>query len=163
MGANVNITLYGVKEALKEIKKIDPIYRKELNKRAKQIAKPVTDTAKQHYPEKILSGMKRNWKGIFPYNQAAARRGVKIITSTATKNTSVIAIVQMDRAAAVFDVAGRRDMLNPLAKQMTKKTGWPASRIMWPAYELHAAAVLEGYKELVADIMKEVNRKVVEG
>lgn len=164
MGANVDIKVHGVKEALKELKLTDPTYKKLFTKESKRIAKPVTDAAKAKYPPKILSGLARHWspkgRSVFPYDQAAARRGVKVITDTNQRHTSVLAIVQMDVAAAVIDITGKADIGIPLSLYLTRALNSHASRVMWPAYEENAAEIEQGFRDLVGDVMKRVGKKI---
>ena len=61
MPVSAKIEVYGLKDALKELNKLDPILRKQITKDAKEIAKPVVSDAQSKYPVTILSGMKYNW------------------------------------------------------------------------------------------------------
>lgn len=164
MGAAIIVNVYGVKEALKELKQTDPTFRKEFPKAAKRIALPVTNAQKASYPPKLLSGMARNWvsseRPLFPYSQAAAVKGVKVFTETGKRNQSVLSIVQMDVAAAVIDMAGKADIALPLGNRLTDKLGSHASRVMWPGYEKHANEIENGFRDLVADVMKRVGKKI---
>jgi len=164
MGAAVMVNVYGVKEALKELKQTGPIYKEMFVKEAERIALPVTNAQKARYPAKLLSGMARNWvsKGrpLFPYSQAAAIKGVKIFTETGKRNISVLSIVQMDVAAAVIDMAGKRDIALPLGARLTDKLGSHASRVMWPGYEAHADEIENGFRDLIADVMKRVGKNI---
>ena len=60
MAVGAKIEVYGVKDALKELNKIDPTLRKQITKDAKDVAKPVVTDAQSKYPPTILSGMKYN-------------------------------------------------------------------------------------------------------
>jgi hypothetical protein len=53
------VKMSGVKEAVKELRKIDPELRKQFNKDAKAVVRPVIDAAKSNYPSEFLSGMSR--------------------------------------------------------------------------------------------------------
>ena len=101
MAVETNVQVYGIKEALKELNKIDKSLRREITKDYKQIVSSVITDAKQAVPNAApLSGMNRRWKtksgyDIIPeggWNGAQAQKFIvaKISTrrsknSTATK------------------------------------------------------------------------------
>jgi len=58
MSVSVSTEVYGIKDAIKELKKIDPELRKQINKDAKDIAQPIISAAKSNYPVGYLSDMK---------------------------------------------------------------------------------------------------------
>ena len=64
MSGNVGIEVLGLKEALKELNRIDPKLRREITRDFKQIVKPVITRAEALLPSGApLSGMARSWKG----------------------------------------------------------------------------------------------------
>ena len=71
------VEVVGLKDALKDLRKIDPDLRKEFNANVKAITAPVTDAAKANYLPVLLSGMARPWSqnGIkkFPYTAAGKK------------------------------------------------------------------------------------------
>lgn len=162
------IQVFGVKEALKELNSIDRNLRKDINARAKDIAKPAVDGIKNAYPDKYLSGMARNWtqrgRPKFPYDQAKARKGVQLKIDTSKKNVSVIRIQQMDAAAAIIDMAGKQGGRNPqggrFVDQMVAMFGQP-SRVMWPGYEKNGTDVVLRMTKVVEDLMQQVNKNLV--
>lgn len=164
---DTKIQIYGVKEALKELKSIDPELRKDINREAKSLAEPVTKSAKQSYPTKYLSGMQRKWvsrgRQLFPYDQNKARKGVVLKIDTGKRNEGTIVIIQKDPAAAIVDMAGKAGGSNARGGMFINNLsayGQP-SRVMWPAYEHNAAAVEKGFSELVEKLMETVGRNVV--
>lgn len=167
MTATAGVEVYGVKEAIKELRNIDPLYRKQLNKDAKEVAAPAVDDAKNRYPSKFLSGMKYQWapkgKVKFPYDQSKAVRGVKVKVDTSKKNKGSIVITQTDPAAAIIDMAGKAGGKGKRGEnfvaQMTKFG--PPSRIMWPAYVAHSGDIEQNMVALIATVMDEVNRNMV--
>jgi hypothetical protein len=162
------IKIFGVKEALKELNQIDRNLRKDINARAKDIAKPAVDGIKNSYPEKYLSGMARNWtqrgRPKFPYDQAAARKGVQLKIDTSKKNVSVIRIQQMNPAAAIIDMAGKQGGRGPQGGRfvdvLTNMFGQP-SRVMWPGYEKHGTDLVRNMTKVVEDLMQQVNKNLV--
>jgi hypothetical protein len=169
MSVSVSTEVYGIKSAIKELKKIDPIYRKQLDKDAAQIAQPVVDAAKSAYPVEFLSGMQFKWsqkgKVKFPYTQKAAQRGVQVKVDTSKKNKGTIVITQKNPAAALIDMAGKKGGSNARGEAMIKnlqtKFGGKPSRIMWPAYDAKAPQIEQNIADLVETIMEKVNRNIV--
>jgi hypothetical protein len=162
------IQVFGVKEALKELNSIDRNLRKDINARAKDIAKPAIDGIKNAYPDKYLSGMQRNWtqrgRPKFPYDQAKARKGVQLKIDTSKKNVSVIRIQQMDAAAAIIDMAGKQGGRNAQGGRFVDALGamfGPPSRVMWPGYEKNGTEVVLRMTKVVEDLMQQVNKNLV--
>jgi len=164
---DTKIEIYGVKAAIKELRTLDPEMRKDINREAKQLAKPVVDAAKRNYPPQYLSGMARKWspKGrqVFPYDQGKAVKGVVLKIDTGKKNQGLIVIIQKDPAAAIIDMAGKKGGSGARGAMFINNMNafGPPSRVMWPAYEHNAAAVEQGFKELIDKVMARVGRNVV--
>jgi hypothetical protein len=137
----LQIQVTGLKESLRELQKIDPEIRREFSRSVRQITKPVVDEAKSTYWVEALSGMSQPWnqrgRDLLPYDQGDARQGVKTKVSTAKKNRSLVAIVQQNPAAAIIEIAGKRNA-NPAGdnfnQNLTDKFG-PPMRVMWPALD----------------------------
>ena len=168
MAVETKIEIFGLKEALKELKSVDPEMRKDINSRAAEIVKPFVNAAKQNYPTRYLSGMSRVWsdrgRQVFPYNQAKAIKGVVLKIDTAKKNKGVIVVIQKDPAAAIIDMAGKKGGSNARGASMiaglTLHFGTP-SRVMWPAYERNAHLVDKEFRDLVERVMDKVGRNLV--
>jgi hypothetical protein len=163
------IKVFGVKEALKEINGIDRQLRKDINAKAKDIAKPAVDGIKNAYPPQYLSGMARPWsqKGrqLFPYQQSAARKGVQLKIDTSKKNVSVIRIQQMNPAAAIVDMAGKqggRGAQGGRFVAVIKMMFGEPSRVMWPEYEKRGTDVERGMLNVVEDLMTQLNKNLVQ-
>ena len=161
------VKMSGVKEAVKELRKIDPELRKQFNKDAKAVVRPVIDAAKSNYPAQFLSGMSRPWtqNGAvkFPYVQTKARAGVKLKVDTRGKAVSVISVLQNNPAAAIIDMAGKKGGGSPrgevFIKNLTNKFG-TASRIMWPSFESHQTEVTYEMIQLINEVMKRVDKEI---
>jgi hypothetical protein len=168
MTTTITVGVFGVKEALKELRDVDPELRKAINARAKDVVKPATDAMKAQYPQKLLSGMFRTWQDrgrqLFPYDQAAAQRGVTLRVNTSKKSTSVISIIQKNPAAAIIDMAGKQGGKNAqggrFIDQLTALFGQP-SRVMWPTFEKHQNKVSENMRDVVNDVMAAVGKRVL--
>lgn len=163
------IKVFGVKEALKELNGIDRDLRKAINKSAKDIAKPAVDGIKNAYPTQYLSGMARPWsqKGrqLFPYEQSTAKKGVQLKIDTSKKNVSVIRIQQMNPAAAIVDMAGKKGGGSAQGARFVaiiKNMFGEPSRVMWPEYEKRSADVERGMFGVVETLMVQVNKNLVQ-
>lgn len=167
MTATAGIEVYGVKEAIKELRNIDPLYRKQLNKDAKEVAAPAVEDAKGRYPMQFLSGMRFQWaprgKVKFPYDQSKAQRGVKVKVDTSKRNQGTIVITQTDPAAAIIDMAGKAGGRGKRGMNFVDKISsfGPPSRIMWPAYEAHATDIEQNMVGVIEQVMEQVNRNMV--
>jgi mRNA-degrading endonuclease RelE of RelBE toxin-antitoxin system len=158
----------GAKEALKELRKLEPELRKQFTKDAKRIAGPIVDEAKGKYPSAWLSGMAQGWKAksgrtLFPYDKSKAVRGVTIRTSTSRRKNQVVAIVQKDPAASIVDMAGKRGGSGPRGKafvdNLTARFGQP-SRVMWPAAEGKLEQVQAEMRDALEQVAQRTNREL---
>lgn len=162
----MTMQVQGLESTLKVLQKIQPEVKKQFFKDAKQILKVVVEDAKSLYPSEdgtknnggFPSGLSRAWapggRPLFPYNQNAAIKGVKIETSLSKKKDAVLTIVQKDGAATVIDYAGTKTA-NRLGQALN---GWAQKpRVMWRAYEQNAGAVEAEMKKSVDEVMTKVN------
>lgn len=155
----------GVKETIKELRQLDPELRKEFNRNAKNVAKPVIDRAKSSYPAQYLSGMARMWsqrnRQLFPYSQRDAQKGVVFKINTGKRATAVLTIIQKNPAAAIIDMAGKRGGSSPQGQRFISALFGSPSRVMWPAYESSETEVERAMMELVEDAAKTVENRIV--
>lgn len=176
MAVDTNVQVYGIKEALKELNKIDKSLRRQITKDYKQIVSSVITDAKQAVPNAApLSGMNRRWKtksgyDIIPeggWNGAIAQKFVVAKISTrrvkeirGTKvNVGTFRLVWSGLANQVFDISGRNSN-NALARSLNSRWG-QASRVLWPAYEKNKSQVNDEMLKLCERVMKQVNRNLV--
>jgi hypothetical protein len=175
MPASLNTEVVGVKEALRELGKLDKDLARQLRKDARKIMQPIVRDAKSNIPNTALSGMTRPWTSktsgvqLLPWSGPSARRFVKAKTSTKKPrefqgNTRDLAVFYVSWAGgvnAIFDMAGRRNK-SVMAANLTGKFG-PPSRIMYPAAEANADNVEKEMSTVVEQVMKEYNRKLARG
>lgn len=161
MTTTANISLVGVEDAIKQLRRIDPELRKQFNRDAKEIGAPAVKAAQAAYPEMPLSGMNRQWKAkgrtLFPYSAAKARRGTKVKVDTSRKTSNVILIQQTDPGAIIFEVAGRKT-----ANILGRNLGVVApieTRVLSKAVEQNRRALEAGFERLVRDVMKTVDKE----
>lgn len=149
----------GAKEAIVSLRKIDPEYRKDFNREAKNIAAPLVADAKADYPEMPLSGMSKLWtnngRELLPWTVSKVRSGVKLKTSTRKNASSVLYITQANPAGAMFERAGKA---NP-GKTFNKNLRTKNSFVLWPTADKHLPDVQRGLVKLVDDVMEKVDRE----
>mgnify|MGYP001280887918 FL=1 len=150
----------GAKQAIISLRKIDPEYRKDFNREAKNIAAPLVADAKAAYPEIPLSGMAQLWtnngRELLPWSVTKVRSGVKLKTSTRKNASSVIYITQANPAGAIFEVAGKA---NP-GKTFNKNLRTKNSFVLWPTADKHLPDVQRGIVKLVEDVMDKVEKEM---
>jgi hypothetical protein len=162
----MSMQIQGLESTLKALKKVKPEVQKQFFKDAKKILKPVVDEAKQLYPYgdptkkngAWPSGISRTWapggRGLFPYVQSAAVKGISIKTSLSKKKDAVLTIVNKDAAASIVEFAGTNP--NRLADALN---GWGNKpRVMWRAYENNAGQVESEMKQSVDQVMAQISQ-----
>jgi hypothetical protein len=162
----MSISVDGLESTLKALKKVQPEVQKQFFKDAKKILKPVVDEAKKLYPYgdptkkngAWPSGISRTWapggRGLFPYVQSAAVRGISVKTSLSKKKDAVLTIVNKDAAASIVEFAGTNP--NALSRALD---GWGNKpRVMWRAYENNAGQVETEMKQSVDEVMAQINQ-----
>jgi len=168
--------VYGLKDALRQLNRIDKSLRMEITRDFKRVVKPVVDDAKAHVPmEPPLSGMKYKWTvkrtgfQMFPWE---ARKAVNMVKSKVSgkkpkqrgewvTDLAVFYIGWYGMANTVYDMAGRKNS-SEMGDNLTKKHG-PASRVMWPAWDRNKATVEDEVLAIVERVGKAVNRYLIVG
>jgi hypothetical protein len=114
VSTETSIEIYGVREALAELGKLDKKYRFAAQNRIKAAAGPMLDEARQTYPDNstiqdALSGWSRG--GRLGYDKSKVDKGVTIkIGGRSYGNAyAVVTLVQNNAGGALFDIAGLRD------------------------------------------------------
>lgn len=174
---NTTLRVRGVKETLREIRKIDKELEKELKDRVSQVAAPVLDAVKDAYSKAglPLSGMAARWsrtsKGgstryTFPYKPTKAVSGTRIRFDTRRGAIGVIKVQQYDPGASVFEAAGRKNA-NYLAfdLDMNQTRGWISgkpSRILGPVtYKAaRSSGVAAEIKKVFDEAAKTINKRI---
>ena len=163
MAASTSVTVAGVKEAMREIQKLEPDLAKEIKRDFKRIVDPIVKDARSQVIARPLSGFARSWKQgrIFPWDQQAVSKSIIARFSNRRRGNSlaVFSVTMKSPAGTIFDMAGRANV-NRLATALDQLYG-KASRLMWPTYERNADAVNENLKEVVDKITDATNRRLV--
>lgn len=157
------VEIYGLKNALKELNKVDKVLRREITKDYKRVTMSLIQDAESAIPLGLpLSGWARRWtptKGsyqILPWPEShsiKASINTKNIKEFAGQkvNLSTFVIKWIGGAASVFDFADSGAM----GAALSRKYGTP-SRVMWKAYEANKTQLdleMEIIVQKVADKM----------
>jgi len=165
----VTSNVRGVRESIVALRKIDPQLRKQFNRRANDIARPIVLEARRRYTQVPLSGMSRNWSQRgnlkFPFTVSKARSGVRIKIDTSkrlnrgpARPVGIVAVKQTNAAAVIFDMAGKVTD-NNLGRNLSARFG-NASRVMWPAAESELPAVSREMADLAASVERLVQAEL---
>jgi hypothetical protein len=167
----------GLKEALRELNKIDKVARRQITKDYQEIVAPVITAARASTPEKPpLSGMQYSWKpggraGVFPWQDNKSDKAMKAFVSGKTPRsfggfTSGLATfgIRWNHAdALVVEMSGRGPVPTEKGRQMvaslSARYGLPG-RFLWKAYIQHETEVLANVEKLIKDVMRQVQDRL---
>ena len=112
MVASSTVTVVGVKDAMRQLQKIEPDLAKQIKKDFKEIVKPVVGDARSQVLNLPLSGFRRNWKAgkLLPWSQSAVSRSIIARYSNRRRGNSlaVFSVTMKSPAGTIFDIAGRK-------------------------------------------------------
>jgi hypothetical protein len=179
---SAKVEVVGLKEALRELQKIDPKLRLKVTKDFKKITAPVEQAAKVLIPKQPpLSGWAKGWKTKSGYQMlpdsgwqgAKADKLVKSKVSSkrpreyagVASNVTVFRISFAGMANTVFDVAGRLNKngdtkAGALMIQALERKFGKASRVLWRAYDANKAEVERQTLELTKQVMADVGKSL---
>ena len=172
MTVEMHYEVYGLKQALSELSRVDRRLRLQITRDFKQLTNPLVADIRSEIPQQApLSGMARTWvtqRGyqLFPWNGSAAMTMVKQSVSAKkpkefagiVRNLAVFAVKWQGMANTVYDMAGRRNQ-SALGDRLADKHGKP-SRIMYPAFERHEGEIQQGMLDIVEKVGNAVNRNL---
>lgn len=172
MSVEATIEVYGVRESLAELRRIDPILRvKAVNKIKAAGAELVQIGAAQYTTDTGLSGWSR--KGRLGYNPGKVRKGIKIQVGGRTPRGAnafpIVTLVQQDAGGALWDIAGLRGGSKGrgapkgrpnFVDQLNRRHG-PAQRGLWRAQSEISEKASDKLIEALDDVAAQVNRKLV--
>jgi hypothetical protein len=156
----MTVQIEGVKETIRELRKIDPEIRRSFDRNVKAIVKPAIDAAQQKYrAEPYPSGTARNWQQggnkKFPLTGNLAARGAKASIKTTKKANDTIMVVNMNAGAAIFEFANT----GSLGAAFRGKNGTPA-RTLWPSVNARLPRIIEKMEQLIKNVMIQVNGRL---
>jgi hypothetical protein len=160
MPVSTTIEVVGIKETINALKKIDPQLQKNFRTKAKEIAEPAINAAKNEYTELPLSGMKYKWSSkerqVFPFTVAKAKSGVRLRIDTRRNAVGVILIEQKDPATAIFETAGRANA-NRLGNQLGF-VGAGRTRLIGPAVYKARKGIEKEMEKMILDTARTVQK-----
>jgi len=172
MSVTANVNVYGVREALSELRKIDPKLRAEAVRKVKAAGNELTAAAAVEYPATApLSGWQST--GRLGYTGPKAKRGVKIEVGGRTPKRAtaypIVTLVQGNAGAALWDIAGLRGgaksrggpRQRPNFIQILDARFGPAQRGLWKARNLVDEVATRKIIAALEDVAASVNRKLV--
>jgi hypothetical protein len=164
---SANMEVVGLKEALRELNKINPKYRRQITTEFKAIADPVVSQAKNTNVELMaLSGFKRNWttrSGYKMFPLDFQRLEKLVVTGVSGKkpkmfmgdmrNASVFFIRWKSPQATLLEMANK----GSLGSNLNAKAG-PPGRVLWKAWEQNEIEVNRRVAALVTKVMDDVQK-----
>jgi hypothetical protein len=175
-----SLEVVGVKEALRELNKIDKKARLQLTKDYKEIVAPVIQEARALTPSTApLSGMAHQWNGrgakqskpIFPYNAGKSDRAIRPFVSGKkprqfggyVSNLATFGVRWNSSDAIVIEMSGRGRVPTVKGQQMVRnlslRYGEPG-RFLWKAYLKHEDKVVRNVSKLIDELMRKVQKDV---
>lgn len=168
-------TVVGLKQALRELNKLDKVARRQLTKDFQAVCKPVVDAAKRAVPQQPpISGWGRSWTTrsgykALPWQANLATKNIKAKVSGKkpreyngrTTNLAVFTIAWGGTINTLFDLANKSqtaagaNMVRGLEARHGK-----ASRVLWPAYTANQQEVELQVSMIIDDVMRTVSKAI---
>lgn len=171
------LQILGAKEALRALNSIDKKARRQVTKDYAQIVSTVVKEAQATTPaEPPLSGMQYKWSArrvaqIFPWNNAKSDRAIKPFVSgkkprqhgAYISDLATFGIKWTSPDALTMEYAGKGAVPTARGRQMVAalnaRYGTPG-RVLWKAYEHHAATVMAETEKLIKRVMQQVQKEL---
>lgn len=182
MTVSLDVQIFGVRDALAELRTIDPKARSAAVREVKRDLAGLLEPARKTYP--ATTGL-RGWSrgGRLGYDEAKVRAGVQVVvggrTPKGAKRFPIVTIVQKNAGGALFSLAGmqkgaqsvrgKKDRLGrPYSKEqsiaflnaVTAENG-RAQRGLWKAREEIRDSAGESIGVALDKVTKQVNRRLV--
>ena len=183
MAAEISVEVFGVRDALRELGKIDKTQRFKAISKIKGASGEMLAVARSAYPDddqirQTLPGWSKG--GRLGYDKSKVDKGVQVMVGGRSPGNSyaIVTIVQKNAGASLFDIAGlqngaqgvsgvdrlgrnREDQQSAAFMSMLKNRYGPAQRGLWRKFpeirQLANGKLMEALQEVVA----QVNRKLV--
>ena len=169
----MTVQVQGLKETLRDLQKLEPELRKQINRDIRRTVKPVVDFINGNIPAgPPLSGMDHNGRTGWNRRRAVAmkldaRKPRRYVDRPGRTVTSVIRITTKDAPTAIVDMAGKagggssrapESRRRPnFAAALTARLGQP-SRFMWRDTENQISLVSNELVKIIKDVENEVNK-----
>jgi hypothetical protein len=179
----IRIEVYGVAQAIRELRNLEPTLYKTIVKDLRTSAKPLAQAVANDFPDEPLV----NWEGDgsrgatnFPsFNSSTVRARVRpaLMTSKpkAPSQYGILRIEQMDAAGAIYDSAGSktaasrdtdggRFIMNLDKRLRTKSTkGKTRSRVLYPSTQKNLPIIIPALERSIAQTESEVQKSIMRG
>lgn len=164
----------GLGETLRDLGKVEPELRKELNRRIRTVVKPVLDQINNDIPKQApLSGMEHNGRtgwanrrnAVLKIDARRPRRNVNAVSTS--KQVSLVKIITRGAPVAIADMAGRaggsRSRRDPKYQRPNFATALPgdASRYMWKDADAKLRVIEAEMRPVVEDVVRQANRELM--
>lgn len=181
MSFSGSMEVVGLKDALREVNKLNPQFRRQVTKDFQKITAPVVAAAKENLPTKPpMSGWAKGWKTpsgfqMLPASGWSGSTAGKFIKSQVSgkkpreyagqmQNAAVFVVKFAGMVNTVFSVAGRKHggsskQGENMIKVLEYRYGKP-SRVLWPAYEANKAEVEKQVEILTKQVMAEASARI---
>lgn len=179
-GQRIGIEVYGVVDAIKELRNLEKETYNRLTSDLRTSANPLANAVASEFPEEPLlnwGGSGARNKNRFPsYNAVQARTNVKPTVSTrkprATNEYGILRLQQKSPSAQIYDSAGSvtkasKDSMGGmfimnLDKHLRTKSkqGRTRSRVMYPATQKHLPLLLPAIQESLDRTSKIIERNI---
>jgi len=159
--AATKIEIVGVKDTIKNLRRVDPEFRKQFDKEIKSVLQPAISSIKSSYPAMPLSNMARPWTTsggyqIFPWSVSKVRNGVRVKTSTRRNANSVVYVSQSNPAGVLFETV-------TLGNELGRNIRTVSPRVMWPVIDQMAPQILAGVGTIVVHAQQVIQGFMDEG
>lgn len=179
-GNKIGVEVYGVAEAIKELRNLEPEIYKRITTDLRTSSAPLARAVGSEFPEEPLinwggSGA-RNKNGFPSYNAAQSNMSVRPAVSTrkprGVNQHGILRLQQMSGAGQIYDSAGsvtragkgssgEMFIMNLDKHLRTKsKTGKTRSRVMYPATEKHLPLLLPAIQQSLDRTSKIIERNI---
>ena len=166
MPVSGTVEIVGIKDTVNQLGKIDKELQKQFKADATAIAQPAINAAKAMYTRVPLSGMSRDWKQkkdgrkIKGFDVDKAKNGVQMKFDTRRNALGVILIIQKDQAAAIFEVAGRKNGNSDSLSRNLSPVQAGRTRFIGPAVYRSRRGIEAEMKSTIAAAARTVERGI---
>lgn len=166
MSVTATTEIYGLKQALAELQKIDSKTKfKAVNQIKAGGAAMVQEVAGRYPDMPPISGMAPTRKGgaRLAYDPKKVRKGVTIQVGGRARNGSspLVTLIQKDAGGALYDIAGLRDSSSQFVRALNAGYG-NAQRGMWRARAYIYGQATKDILDAIEQVLKQVNRNLVQ-
>ena len=166
MSVTATTEIYGLKQALAELQKIDSKTKFKAVNQIKAGGAAMVQEVGARYPDMPpLPGMAPTRKGgaRLAYDPKKVRKGVQIQVGGRARNGSspLVTLIQKDAGGALFDIAGLRDQSSQFVKKLDLGFG-KAQRGMWRARAYIYGQATKDILAAIEQVLAQVNRNLVQ-